>query len=108
MSGTFTVFPVIGGQLPSNLATLYTAVSVAYLKQVLLYNSSTSDVAITVYLVPGGGGNVPFRNITLGAGESYKLLEHGESVTLGAGDGFAAQADTANVIDYIITGVVET
>lgn len=108
MSGTFTPLPVITGQVGTTVGALYTSSAVTYLKQVLLYNEGPSTVKLTVYVTPTGGNNVPFRNITLEPGESYKVLEHGESITLNVGDGFAAVADTANVIDYIITGVFET
>lgn len=110
MSGTFTPFPIISGQVATIAGAIYNSPlsGVTYLKQVLLYNEGAAAVAIVVYLVPNGGNAVPFRNITLEPGESYKVLEHGESFTLGGGDGFAAVADTANVIDYLVTGVIET
>lgn len=108
MSGTFAALSVISGQVGTTAGALYTSTAVTYLKQVLLYNEGPTTVAITVYLIPTGGNAVPFRNIQLEPDESYKVLEHGESITLGVGDAFAAVADTANAIDYLITGVFET
>lgn len=108
MSGTFTPLPVLSGQVGTTVGSIYTSSAVTYLKQVLLYNEGPTTVTITVYLTPTGGSPVPFRHIVLEPEESYKLLEHGESITLGIGDALAAVADTSSVIDYLVTGVLET
>ena len=92
-------------------ATYYTvpAATKAILKQIIIANSHTADVAIYLSIVPTGGAvgvtNRIIPGTILGAGQSWFLDLTQVMVT---GDFISARAGTAAVVAVTISGLLET
>lgn len=91
------------GQLGSTKDTLYTAgTSTSSLaKKITLFNTSSSEVTIKLYFKASGGTSRGIPAAVLGDGESKVL----DDLALEEGDIIEGEADSANVIDYVISGV---
>jgi len=111
MSGTFTPFAPINGQLPSSQASIVTAPGSTnyYLKQFWLINVGVAVETIQLWILPNGGTARRFGpQIALAPNESAQILEDGESITLTPLDSVQAVTTNASAVDYTITGVAET
>jgi phage-related holin len=104
----FTAKPLADGTLPTTQAAIYTvpAVTVAYVKQLFLFNTNAVVQVITLWLNTSGTVR-KWRTLTLAQNESADILEQGESLQLEAGDVILAEGTTASATDYVLTGVTE-
>lgn len=110
MSGNFSPFSPLNGQLPTAQGNIIAAPSGTnyYIKQLYLFNNNAATQTILLYLVPNAGSQTSWHRIVLAQNESAHVLEDGESVTLTPGDAIQAVTTTASAVDYTSTGVQET
>lgn len=110
MSGNFTPFSPINGQLPNAQATILTCPDGLnyYLKKWFLLNESGSAQTIQCWILPNGGTAQPINRLKLDANESADLLEDGESITLTPGDSIQSTTTDPASVDYTFTGVQES
>lgn len=97
------------GQLPDAQAAIYTVSFgvTAYVKQLLLFNTSSDPQTIELYLNTSGTPRA-WRRLVLEENESATILEHGESLQLESGSTIEAVSTDDAAVDYTITGVEET
>ena len=92
-------------------AVAYTvpAATKAILKQIIIANSHTADVAVYLSIVPSGGTvgvtNRIIPGTILGAGQSWYL---DLTQVLATGDMLNARAGTASVVAVTVSGLLET
>lgn len=94
------------GQLANTKTTMYTASSVTTTGlHLTLVNTDSSARTCNVYIKPGSTSRriIP-KDMSMGAGESYIVREI-EGHTLENGDLIEADASTAAVIDFVLSGV---
>lgn len=109
MSGTFSAGGTADGTLPTGQAAIFTvpALTVAYLKQIFLFNKNAADQVIDLWLNVGGTAR-HWHRLELSQNESADILEHGEAITLPAGATVEAATTTSAAVDYTITAILET
>jgi hypothetical protein len=105
--------------LTTTVATYYTAPAAsmnvtspsatAYIKEIILANSSASSAAVTLYVVPSGGtvggayGNMILPAVTVNNNDT-KILS-GLNLMMPAGATIQAVCNTASAINMTISGV---
>lgn len=107
MSGIFVAKPLADGQLPSSKGTLYTvpALTVAYVKQMRIFNTNASSQTVIVFLnVSGTSRRV--GQFVLAQNESADVFS--DAVQLSAADLVEGQSTNAAAVDYVLYGVEET
>jgi hypothetical protein len=109
MSGNFTAFNAINGQLSTVQGALATAAVgiTLYLKKLALFSESATQEVIQLWLQPSGGTAALWRQLKLTQNQSADVLEGGESLTLASGDALLA-ATSLGPVDFTLTGVQET
>lgn len=97
------------GQLPSSLGTLYTvsAGEEVYVKFFTCYNTSASSQNVYAYIKPNASSRCIGR-AELAQYETVKFIGLKDGVVLTEGDTIEGYASDANVVDYVISGVVKT
>ena len=107
MAGTFTTTQIGNGQLAAAKATLYTvpAATTAIIKLITLTNTDTVARTVNLYISTGTSRRVVPKSLSLGTGETF---EYDVVTTLGATHLIEGDASVANVIDYVISGILET
>jgi len=106
---TMNIKSLADGQLAIATGDLYTvpASTETIIKTITLVNGHTSAVAVNLYILRSGGTarKIIPKDLSLGVGY---LLAYDDEITLEAGDKIQGDADTAAVVDYIISGVEKT
>lgn len=104
----FTAKPLADGQLPTSKGTLYTvpASTSSYVKNIHLFNTSSTEQTILLYLNVSGTSRL-FRRIVLAENESSDVLDS-EAFLLEPEDLIEALTTTVSVVDYVIMGVEES
>lgn len=110
MAGTFVAKSIADGQVANAQGAIYTvpAVTIAYVKQVTLYNTNAAAQTITIWLTRSGGTARKIRRFIIAQHESIDLLDDGDTLELSTGDKIEAQTTTATAVDYVVMGVEET
>ncbi len=105
MAITFKI--LADGQLPIAEAALYTvpASTQSAIKNITLFNTSASDILVTIKIKKSGGTARTHREVTL-KGKYTLVIDDLE--TPGAGGEIRGVAGTAAVIDYTIHGIERT
>jgi hypothetical protein len=106
MSGTFTGKSLADGQLPNSKGTLYTVPgsTVAYVKQINVFNTNTTAETVTIYIKPGATSR-SVRQMVLQPNETGTV--DGPFI-LPAAALIEGVTTTASKVDYVITGVEES
>lgn len=109
MAGTFAAKVLSDGFLAIAQAAIYTvpASTVAYVKQLYLFNVNAATQTVILYLNTSGTAR-RWKTLTLALNESADIFEDGESTTLQVGDTIEAVTTTASAVAYTTTGVEET
>jgi len=102
----FTYKSLADGQLGTSKTTLYTcpASTSAIVSKIHLVNTSGSEIEINIYFKASGGTSrrICPKDMILKAGYMAVL---DDEVVMEAADIIEGDAETANVIDYVISGV---
>lgn len=109
MSGVFSPFTPLNGQLPSSQGNIIVCPGGTnlYVKKLLLFNNNAAVQSFQLWLVPSGGTPTCIGGGQLAQSEFAEVLEHGESITLTPGDAIQGVTTTAAAVDYTGTGVQE-
>ena len=107
MAGTFTTKQLANGQLPVSIGTLYTvpASTSTIVKSITLVNTDTVTRTVNLYISTGTARRIIPKDLSLLAGESFRV---DEVFTLEATHLIRGDASAASVVDYVISGVQET
>lgn len=108
MTATFTVQNVLNGQISNALAQIFAATGVTYIKRLDLFNTDTGTDSVQIWIQPSGGASEQWRQCSLDSQGSAELLEHGEVLTLAAGDVILAVATNNNVVNWAMAMVNQT
>lgn len=105
----FTAQVLADGQLPDTQGAIYTVPFgvTAYVKQLLLFNTSASPQTIEI-AINASGTPRKWRRLVLNENESATVLEHGEALQLSNGQSIEAVSTDDAAVDYTIMGVTET
>ena len=109
MAGTFTIKQLADGQLPNSIGDLYTVPgsTQAVIKTITYVNTNASAEDVNLYIKPSGGTarRIIPKDMSLGA--AY-LMVYDDEITLDAGDKIQGDAQSASMVDYVISGVEES
>lgn len=110
MAGTFVAGTIAQGQIPSALSPIFTvpAASFAYLKFFNLYSNAPAPQTVVIFIVQSGQPPRRWRRILLTPDQSYDVLEDDRSLELAAGDSLQAITTDGSLVDFYISGVIET
>lgn len=94
----FTAQVLADGQLPDTQGAIYTVPFgvTAYVKQLLLFNTSASPQTIEI-AINASGTPRKWRHLVLNENESATVLEHGEALQLRNGQSIEASSSDASV-----------
>jgi hypothetical protein len=103
----FASKPLADGQVQNTLTAAYTvpSLTIAYVKNVRVFNTSATPQTILLYINVSGTDRL-FARVVLAQNEYADMLV--EPLMLNAADVLKLQSTTTNVVDYLITGVEET
>ena len=95
------------GQLAASKTALYTVAvdDVAYIKTIALSNLHASALVAELYVKKSGGTARRFYHNSLAADETVILTS---PLSLGPGDELSGNAATAALVDYMVTGALDT
>jgi hypothetical protein len=106
--------PIADGQLPGTKGTLYEVPVGQRMHATFFRVSNTSGsnaYTFNIYVKRAGGGTsrrIIGADKPMAASEEYDVLEDGRTFRLSAGDVIEGDASTADVLDYLILGAIET
>lgn len=116
MSGTFTGQSIADGNLPSTLQSLYTvpASTVVYIRTFNCYDTNVNATNLApdgtdIFVVPAASGisrHLVHQDMIYQ--QALEVVSDGESMVLGAGDAVHGISATTGVVQYYLSGVVET
>jgi hypothetical protein len=100
---------IADGQLPTTLATLFTATASigTYVKELTLFNNNAVNQVIELF-VNRAGVERSWRRLELELLEQGDALTDGETMLLEPGDTISGRTTTASAVDFIISGVEES
>lgn len=105
----FAYASLASGQLPNAKATIYTSVGETAVKQITLVTTDASAHTVNIYLKESAGTSrriipkdLPMDSTSSSEASQVECLEN--TMEMSAGDVIEGDADTAAVIDYVITG----
>lgn len=106
---SFAAKPLADGQVSDSQAAIYTvpASTVAYVKLLSLYNTTSSPQTVTLWIDVSGTARA-WKQFVLQEDDFQDILADGLVLTLEEGDTIEAVSTDAAAVDYIVLGVEET
>lgn len=96
------------GQLPDSVGTLFIATVSTIVRSFDVYNDGGSEQDVVVYILRNGSTRRKVGRAELKTDEFAEVLSDGKVWVLSVDDEIQAETNTANRVDYTITGAVLT
>jgi hypothetical protein len=92
------------GQLPDTVGTLFTATVSTIIRSFDVYNDGAGQENVVVYILRDGSTTRKVGRAELKQNEFAEVLSDGKVWVLSPNDAIQAETDTANKVDFTITG----